>query len=48
MSSILELITGNITDELTISTLCAYMIFILILEVLSSMAASILKVGKKI
>lgn len=46
MNSILELITGGNTGELTVELLCAFMIFVLILEVISSIAANILKVGK--
>ena len=46
MNSILELITGGVGGELTVELVCAFMIFVIILEVISSIAANILKVGK--
>lgn len=46
MNSILDMIVGNNGDELTVSTLCAFMVFVIILEVISSIAANLLKVGK--
>lgn len=46
MNSILDMIVGNNGNELTVSTLCAFMIFVLILETISCIAANLLKVGK--
>lgn len=46
MNSILDLIVGNNGNELTVSTLCAYMVFVLILETITTIAANLVKVGK--
>ena len=46
MNSILDLIVGCNGDELTVGALCAFMVFVIILETISSIAANLLKVGK--
>lgn len=46
MNSILEIIVGNTGSTLTVATLCSYMVFVMILETISSIAANLLKVGR--
>lgn len=46
MNSIVELIVGDAGNTLTIGTICAYMVFVMILETISSIAANVLKVGR--